>query len=190
MDLKDQEKNMERRLKILLITAYAITLSGCASSPKPVEQSSLNIYQKKVLQEDQRTNEILAKAAALSAKSMAVFVRTEQALAQEVLTAEQIRQARFQATYIPVNMEQYVEYAWDSAPEPLLKALADDAGYRLDYVNERPPTPPMSVTASSQSRMISKYIDVIRQQTRGYIKEIYVDDMYRDKVIKVTYSDF
>jgi hypothetical protein len=187
--IDDYRSSYMDRFKLSLIVFATLSLTACASSKKPIEQSSLNVYQKRVLEEEQRTNEILAKAAALSAKSLAVFVRTEQAVAQKELTAEQIRQARFQRNYIPVNMEQRVTYGWDSAPEPLLRSLADNSGYTLDYINERPPIP-KTVTVSSKSRMITDYIDIIRQQTKGYIDFIYVDDKSDEKSIKVKYSEF
>ncbi len=177
---------MERVTTILLL---ALLTTSCASTKTEVKQETLSVFQKKILEEDRRTEEVLAKAAALSAKSLAVFVRTEQAAIQPELTAEQIRQARFQAEYIPVNMEQKVEYAWDSAPEPLLFALASNAGYELIYVNQRPPIP-KTVTASSEFRMISTYIDIIRQQTKGYIESIVPDDKSDRKVIRIKYSDF
>ena len=176
--------------RVFLILAILILLPSCASSKRdPVDQPSLSVYQKKVLEEDRRTMEVLSKAAVLSAKSLAVFVRTEQAVHQPAMTAEQVRQARFQDSYIPVNMEQKVEYAWDSSPEPLLSSLAANAGYRLVYTNERPPIA-KSVTVSSKPRMISDYINIIEQQTTGYIKEIRVDDKSDDKVIRVFYSKF
>jgi len=179
---------MDRGITALML-ALSIGLTGCASNNKQPEKESLSLYQQKVLEEDQRTNEVLSKAAALSAKSLAVFVRTEQAVHQPNMTAEQIRQARHQLDYIPSGMEQKIEYAWDGAPEPLLSAMAMNAGYRLIYSGERPPIS-MSVTVGSESRMIVEYINIIRQQTSGYIKDIINDDKSNDKTIRVIYEDF
>lgn len=175
--------------KKLLAIVFTASLMGCASSSKEIEEPALSIYQKKILKEEQITNEILAKAALLSAKSLAVFVRTEQAAQQPEMTSEQIRQARFKETYIPVNMEQKVEYVWDSAPEPLMSALAANAGYELAYMNERPPIP-KTVTISSQKRMIATYFDIIEQQSAGYIDRIVTDDKADRKMIRIYYSQF
>lgn len=177
---------MERAITALFLI---FAISGCATTKKEVEPDSLSLYQQKVLEEDQRTDEILAKAAALSAKSLAVFVRTEQAVHQKDLSAEQIRQARFQYDYIPVGMEQKIELPWDGAPEPLLAALAANAGYELIYVNERPPVA-TSVTVSSSIRPIVDYINIIEQQTKGYIKDIIPDDKSDAKTLRVVYADF
>lgn len=178
------------KFKSTLIAAIAVTgISGCSTTKEPVDNKSLSLYQQKILEEDRRTEEVLSKAAALSAKALAVYVRTEQALAQKELTAEQIRQARFQKNYVPVNMEQRVQFSWDSAPEPLLSSLASIAGYKLVYTNQRPPIS-KSVTASDAPRSVNDYIEIIRQQTSGYIEEINTDDLYNEKVIKVTYSEF
>jgi hypothetical protein len=179
---------MDFSLKVFTLTLVFL-ISGCASHKNKNESQSLSIYQQKILKEEQITNEILAKAALLSAKSLAVFVRTEQAAQQPAMTAEQIRQARFQETYIPVNMEQKVEYVWDSSPEPLMSALASNAGYQLVYMNERPPIP-KTVTISSESRMIVKYFDIIEQQSVGYIDRIVKDDKSDMKMIRIYYSQF
>ena len=175
--------------KILLTAIMSLSLSACSMTSKELDKDSLSVYQEKILKEDQRTNEILAKAAALSAKSLAVFVRTEQALHQKSLTSEQIRQARFQAEYIPVNMEQKVEYSWDSAPEPLIRSLADDAGYELEYMNERPPIP-ISVSISSKIRTIEAYFKIIEDNSVGYIARIDRDDKTDRKIVRVYYSAF
>jgi hypothetical protein len=178
-----------KKTALLFTVAAASILSGCASSSSNQTGPELSAYQKKVLEEDQRTNEILAKAALLSAKSLAVFVRTEQAVHQPAMTAEQIRQARFQDSYIPVNMEQMVEFAWDAAPEPLMSSLASSAGYELKFMNERPPIP-KAVTISSKPRMIAEYFDIIEQETAGYIDRIVEDDKSDRKIVRVWYAQF
>ncbi|MCP4262632.1 MAG: DotD/TraH family lipoprotein [Planctomycetes bacterium] len=180
---------MERTSKILIAAIFIATLSGCASSPKKIPENTLTEFERQVLEEDRRTNEILSKAAALSGKATAVWVRTNQATKLPGLTAEQIRQARFQNDYIPVNMEQKVEWGWDGAPEPVLRQISMVAGYRLVFTNERPPIT-KAVTMASKHRMLSEYIDIIDQQTKDYIDTIRVDDESEDKVIYVTYSDF
>lgn len=176
--------------RALLLIIGTLVVSGCASTKKePVDSKSLSIYQQKILEEDRITNEVLSKAAALSAKSLAVFVRTEQAVHQPLMSAEEIRQARFQNDYIPVNMEQMIEYHWDAAPEALLDALAMNTGYKVYYHNERHPIP-KAVTISSKSRMVIDYINIIEQQSQDYIDRIFVDDKYDKKIIHVFYSKF
>lgn len=177
------------KVAILATILSSVCLSGCQSSKAVDDTSAISLYEQKVLKEDQRTNEILAKAAALSAKSLAVFVRTEQAVQQKTLSAEQIRQARFQATHIPTGMEQLIELPWDGPTEPLLSILAGTSGYRVLYMNERPPIG-KTVTSSGESRMVSGYIDVIRQQTLGYIDTIEVDESSQDRAIRVYYTEF
>lgn len=182
-------RNFSKVVAVMAIMITSAGLSGC-QSPKAVDDTSaISIYEQKVLKEDQRTNEVLAKAAALSAKSLAVFVRTEQAVQQQLLSAEQIRQARFQASHIPTGMEQYIELPWDGPTEPLLSIVAGNAGYRVVYMNERPPIG-KAVTSSGESRMLSSYIDIIRQQTLGYIDTIEIDEQSQDRVVRVYYAEF
>lgn len=179
-----------KKTAAIFFIATSILSSGCASTKKdPVDERSLSLYQEKMIKENQITQEVLAKAALLSAKSLAVFVRTEQAVHQPNLTAEQIRQARFQNEYIPVNMEVMLDYASDTTPEPLISAIATNTGYQVEYVNERPPIG-KAVTIGSGSRKAIKYINIIKQQASGYIDNIIVDDKYDRKVIYVFYSKF
>jgi hypothetical protein len=86
-------------------------------------------------------------------------------------------------------MEQMIELPWDRPTEPLLSILAGTSGYRVLYMNERPPIG-KTVTSSGESRMVSGYIDVIRQQTLGYIDSIEVDDLAQERVIRVYYTEF
>ncbi|MEG3764899.1 DotD/TraH family lipoprotein [Alteromonas sp. 14N.309.X.WAT.G.H12] len=166
-------------------------MSGCTATrnAKPITNGELSPFEQKIYEDNKRTNEILSNAALLSSKSLATFVRTEQALAQKTLTAEQIRQARWQRDYIPVNMEQMMQTGWGYAPEPLIALVASTAGYRVIYHNERPPIT-RSVIVEAKSRRLVDYLAIIDQQTEGYIDEIIPDDGQEDKVIHVYYSKF
>lgn len=182
---------MEKKKTLFSIIAASLLLNGCASTRDgaPIKENELSPYEQKVYEDNKRTNEILSNAALLSSKSLATYVRTEQALAQKELTAEQIRQARWQRDYIPVNMEQMMRTGWGYAPEPLLSLIASTAGYRVVYHNERPPIT-RSVIVESKSRRIVDYLAIIDQQTEGYIERIEPDDGQQDKIIHVYYSKF
>lgn len=176
--------------KTLILTASIAIISGCSLTPDPKDdEQAITAYEQAILEEYRRTNEVLAKAALLSSKSLAVYVRTHQAMARQELTSEQVRLARWENNYIPVNMEQKVPIGWDSAPEPLMKSLAMLAGYELEFANQRPPIS-KSVTTDNQPRMIKNFFKAIMQQTSGYIDRIDVDDKSDMKKITVYYSEF
>jgi hypothetical protein len=177
---------MEKNIIYLATTILLIT-SGCAN--KQISEPSISVYEKMIFEERKRTNEVLVKAALLSSKSLAVYTRTKQALQQKTLTSEQIRIARWQDQYIPVNMEQKESFSWDSAPEPIMRSLASIAGYELDFINQRPPIS-RSVTVDPQFRMIRDFFYIIEQQTNGYIEKINIDDKSDRKLITVYYADF
>jgi hypothetical protein len=190
MDCGDKTK-MEKLIPLVLCTIIASSLGGCATSRSgdPITTGELSPFEKKIYEDNKRTNEIIGNAVLLSSKSLATYVRTEQALAQKELTAEQIRQARWQRDYIPVNMEQMLKTGWGGAPEPLLAMLAGAASYRLVYHNERPPIS-HSVIFDSKPRMISDYFNIIEQNSEGYIERIEPDDRQQEKVINVYYSSY
>ena len=97
---------MKRILSTALIPCFL--LSGCASTENE-RAPEMNYFEKKIYEEDKRTNEVLSKASLLSAKALAVYVKTNQALKQGELTAEQIRQARAQNERVEINFEQIME---------------------------------------------------------------------------------
>jgi hypothetical protein len=180
---------MNTHTKILFALITTLALGGCASRSSNAPSDGMEEYQKRILEEKKRTEEVLTNAALLSSKSLAVLVRTKQALAQSTMTAEQVRIARAKNNYIPTGMEVKLKRSWDSAPEPLLQILASVAGYRLNFANERPPIP-KAVTVSHKSRNIREYISIIEQQTTDYIEIIDIDDLSTDKVITVKYVEF
>lgn len=171
----------------LVALSAILILAGCASSPKP--QSTLSAYEAELMAEHKRTEEVIAKAALLSSRALAVYVRTNQALTQPLLTSEQIRQAVFQETYIPNGMEPQSEMGWDGAPEPLLSRIASMSGYRLDFANQRPPFG-RGITMSAEKRNLREMIAVVEQQSKGYIDKIQIVDSVPDKVIIVHYAAF
>jgi predicted N-formylglutamate amidohydrolase len=163
----------------------------CAStrSGEKITEDELSPFEQKIYEDNKRTNEIIGNAVLLSSKSLATYVQTEQALAQKELTAEQIRQARWQMNHTPINMEQQVKMGWGGAPEPLISMLASIASYRVVYHNDRPPLT-RSVIFDSQPRNIKKYLKIIEQNTQGYIKDIVPDDGQEDKIIHVFYAPY
>lgn len=182
---------MEKKKTLFAVAIASLLMGGCATTrdAAPITESELSPFEKKVYEDNKRTNEILSNAALLSSKSLATYVRTEQALAQKNLTAEEIRQARFQRDYIPFNMEQKMRTSWGYAPEPLIALVASTAGYRVVYHNERPPIT-RSVIIEAKSRQLSEYLDIIMQQADGYIEDIVPDDGMEENIIHVFYSKF
>lgn len=173
---------------ITLVTALAI--SACSSTAdKSKEVEAISNYERLMLEEHKRTGEVLSRAALLSAKALAVYVKTNQAKVQPLLSADQIRQARFQDEYIPLGMEVKTSVSWDAAPEPLMKSIAAAAGYEIIYLNERPPIS-KTVTVSPEKRILRDFFHIVRQQTVGYIDSIRIDDKSSRRVIFVKYSEF
>lgn len=174
-----------RNIFFLMLTSLALT--GCATKQEPKQE--LSAYEKELLAEHRRTEEVIAKAALLSSKAVAVYVRTNQALVQPMLSSEQIRQARFQEQHIPNGMEVILSMPFDGAPEPIISRVASTAGYRLEFVNQRPPVS-RGVTISSDPRNLRQVLAVIEQQSAGYIEKISIVDSAEEKTIRVFYAKF
>lgn len=167
-----------------------VLVVGCTSKPEIKDNPSAIVnYQEIMLQENKKTFDMLARAAALSAKALTVYVKSNQAKVQPLLTADQVRQARFQNNYIPTGMEVEVQIPYGAAPEPLLKTLGAISGYQVVYMNQRPPIS-RSVIITKDKKNIKQIINAIEQQTKGYIKSIQCDDQSTEKKIIVTYAGF
>jgi len=179
---------MKRAIHLLTVSIVAATLSGCATSQKK-EIQGMSAYEKAILAEYQRTEEVLSKAALISSRSLMVMARTKQAKDQPTLTAEQVRLARAQNNYIPIGMEVVESIPWDGAPEPLLFTIAAMAGYQLNFDNQAPPIS-KDVTISPKQRNLREFIRAIEQQTPNYIADIDVDDKAYNKTITVKYVSF
>lgn len=182
---------MERLManKIGFVLLMSLLSVGCASSPKNPPSDKLTAYERAILEEHRQTEEVIKKAAALSSRALAVYVRTNQALSQPLLNSDQIRQAVFQETHIPSGMEVETSMGWDGAPEPVLARVAAMAGYKLDYINQRPPVS-RGITISADKRNLRQFINAIEQLSEGYIESIKVIDMNGQKIISVKYSSF
>lgn len=166
----------------------SILLSGCMSTPdKKVE--GLTPFEEEQLKTKKETMELLAKSALLASKAQSVLAKTEQAYYQPLLNADKIRQARFQNEYIPRGMEKEIEISWASSPEPVLHRLSVASGYELVFKNQRPPIPE-DVYISSEPKSIKTLLDIVEQQTTGYIESIVTTDTYDAKIILVTYAKF
>lgn len=178
---------MENRKISMLLLSVSFVLSGCAS--KPVEKPTLSAYEMELLAEHKRTEDVIAKAALLSSRALSVYVRTNQALVQPLLTAEQIRQAQFQDSHIPNGMEPILQRGYDGPPEPLIARIASEAGYRVEYANQRPPLS-RGITMSSDPRNLRAMLAIVEQQSVGYIEKMNIIDTAQDKLIRIHYAKF
>ena len=177
---------MKRILSTALIPCFL--LSGCASTENE-RAPEMYYFEKKIYEEDKRTNEVLSKASLLSAKALAVYVKTNQALKQGELTAEQIRQARAQNERVEINFEQIMETGYVGAPEPLIQRIATQAGYKLVYANERPPIVPTTLSLKNEKRTLKKYVNIIQQYGGGYIDRIDINDSQGKFIMTVWYVE-
>jgi hypothetical protein len=183
-----KEVFMRRLHPLLFASCLPLLLAGCVTNNSQ-KTGELTAYEKAILLEQQRTVEVLSKAALISSKSLAVMARTRQALNQPTLTAEQIRVARAQNDYIPVGMEAKHNFPWDGAPEPYLATIAAMSHYKLVFANQRPPIT-KDITVSNDKINIKQMIYAVEQQTTGYIEQIDVDDKSAEKVITIYYTQF
>ncbi|MBE8232151.1 MAG: DotD/TraH family lipoprotein [Endozoicomonadaceae bacterium] len=172
---------------LLTFVISALIISACSTTEiiKPDTSDFDNVIRKS----NEQTNLILARAAILAAKAQAVRARTQQALAQKLLTADQIRQAKFQARRIPEGMDRKVRLPWVGAPEPVIQKIATLSGYQLFYRNQPKPIPE-DVYIDNQRRNLKDFIDIVASQSAGYIDDIFIDDEHNHKSITIVYSKF
>lgn len=179
----------EMKKELILLLSGVLFLGGCTTTSKTNNASIMSEYEKAQLESNKETMRILSKAALLASKAQAVMAKTEQAYYQPLLDADQIRQARAQNEIVPRGMEKKIPISWAASPEPVLTMLANASGYTLQYKNQRPPIPE-DVYITNEPKTIKGLIDIIDQQTDGYIKEIVITDTFEKKLITVFYEKF
>lgn len=176
---------------ILAISALTL-LCSCASSDdknltKQRELVSSAEYREMLIKEDRKLNERLAKSALLAAESQKIMAETNNGLARPMYDYDKIREARFQATYVPSGMERIMPIEWDGSVEPVLETLVHYAGYRINYKG-RKPIQSRDVTLLPDNLSIKQHIDNIDINSEGYIKDIFINEA--DKIVVVVYEDF
>ena len=185
---------MEKEMKKIMITLSALSLlalSGC-STTKDVNQNNKDLitneeYREILLKEERKLNNRLAKSALLAAESQKIISETNNGLARPMYDYDKIREARFQATYVPVGMERILPIDWDGPIEPVLETLVHYAGYELAYKGTKP-IQSKDVTLMPGPVTIKQHIDNIDINAKGYIKDIFIDEP--DKKVIVVYENF
>lgn len=176
--------------KVVLTLAMTAILGGC-SSTKEVEVKKDTIsneeYRQILLKEEKKLNERLAKTALLAAESQKIMSETKNGLSRPNYDYDKIREARFQATYVPVGMERLLPIDWDGPVEPVLETLVHYAGYEIQYQGSKP-LQSRDVSLLPGDITIKQHIDNIDVNVKGYIKDILINEP--DKLVIVVYENF
>jgi hypothetical protein len=174
--------------KSLVLTAMlTVFLGACSSNPKNPEDVRASNYEALAKKEEVKMHRYIQDVAAKALEVQRVRKNVENALALPKMDADHIRQAQWQIAHVPPGMERLMEIEWKGAPEPLLRALAENSHYTIDFDKKPKPIEP-TVVVHSFSQNIKQLIDEIERQSDGYIEDIHI---YEDlKFIKVVYQEF
>ena len=177
--------------KAILTISMLALLGGCSStSDKSNVKKDLitnEEYRQMLLKEEKKLNNRLAKSALLAAESQKIMAETNNGLARPMYDYDKIREARFQAGYVPEGMERVLPIDWDGPVEPVLETLIHYAGYALDYKGVKP-IQSNDVTLMPGNVTIKQHIDNIDVNVKGYIKDIMIFEA--DKKVVVVYENF
>lgn len=175
---------MKWNQKFVLSVISVALISGCASKPKVEEE---DFSQKKYVIEEPQEKEIhdaIVKAAMNVEKSIQVLAQVNNAEKAEVLTYDQIRQARWRATYTPIGMGRTMTISnWDGPVKPIFTQIEKLTGYEIRFNTPEPATG----TFVSLNFQDEKIINVIRSIEAQLQSQINIEILEDDKLIEVSY---
>lgn len=167
---------------IYLIMAFGL-LSGCSSTGTQNNDE----YERIILEERQELKQNIKEVAekAYDVQRIIKEVENARALKSEDLTPDVMRNAEYQASYIPVGMEREISIDWTAYPEELLELLANASGYQIDFIGNPYPIARV-INVGPERRSIKRLIDDVEANAKNYIKNV---DIYEgEKLIIVNYE--
>lgn len=179
--------------KAVLFLSVCSLLGGCASSKKMENVNSGDLitneeYRKMIIKEEKKLNDRLVKSALLAAESQKILAETNNGLKRPKYDYDKIREARFQATYIPEGMERILPIDWVGPVEPVLETLVSYAGYKLKYKGVKPVQSREVTLLPENDINIKQHIDNIDINSQGYIKDIIISEP--DRTVVIVYENF
>lgn len=123
--------------KVTLVSLSSILLTACSTSGikgqddiRPV----INVPQNADFDMSE-VKDALIKASESASQSLRILAETNNAAKSEMMTHDKVRQANWNATYVPVGMDRTVDFYWNSVFLPVVEMVADTSGYKLVEVN-------------------------------------------------------
>lgn len=173
---------------ILFCILSSILMTGCSSfsSEEEIEKAPVPQYQPSIVSEKE-VHDAFIQAAQNVDKALLVYTEVNNAAKQEELTYEKIRQANWEAQYIPSGMERRRTFTWDGPLRPLISQLAKDTDYQIRFIGELPPEP-HTISVVANETMVIDVIRDINAKVDGLV-DISIHDKNEIKLIEVIYVD-
>lgn len=171
--------------KVFLLLSSIAVLSGCgvkAQKPTDLKVSQYAIEEPK----EAEIHEALVKAASSASESLRILASVNNAEKNKVLTHEQIKQARFNATYTPVGLDSKMTITnWNGPLTPIFKQLEVLSGYQ--FIQRTPePSYGLFVTLNFRDETIMNVMRSIDAQLGDAIKMRILED---DKIVEIEYGN-
>lgn len=167
---------------MLLLSALAI--SGCGvKATKPIDMS-VSKYAIDEAREDE-IHEAIVNASKSAAKSLHILASVNNAEKNDVLTYDQIRQARFNSTYVPVGFESTMTITgWDGPVTPVMRRLEVLSGYKFVTLTPEP-SYGLFVTLNFKDAKLMDIINSIDAQLGNAINIEIIED---EKLVNIKYG--
>lgn len=167
------------------IILTSIMISGCgvkATKPVDMRASQYSIEEAS----EREIHEALVLAAKNASKSLNILANVNNAEKNEVLTYDQIRQARFNATYTPVGMDSKMTITnWNGPVTPVFRQLEILSGYK--FIQRTPePSYGLFVSLNFKDESLMNIIRSIDSQLGDAININIIED---DKIVEIEYGN-
>lgn len=177
-----------KKILALSLVCVAISMSGCSAfKKKEFELQKQQFVDKTYNMEapsDREVYEELAKAANNMDRSLQVLANVNNAAKSETMTYDQIRQARWKKTYVPLGLERSITIRdWNGPVTPVFNQIEKITNYKVKVLNEAPPNGNyISVNAVNEP-----VINVIRSIDADMQDRIRINILEDEKIIEVSY---
>lgn len=128
---------MNTLTKVAVFSLSSIFLTACSSSAIK-DQDDIRPIISVPQNADFDMSEVrtaLIKASESASKSLRILAETNNAAKADMLTHDKVRQANWNASYVPVGMDRTIDFYWNSVFMPVVEMVADTSGYKLVEVN-------------------------------------------------------
>lgn len=179
---------MNTNKKILALTLICVAMSGCSVfKKKEFELQKQEFVDKTYNMEapsDREVYEELAKAAKNIDRSVQILANVNNAAKSETMTYDQIRQARWKTTYVPLGMERVMTIRdWNGPVTPVFSQIEKTTNYKVKILNEAPPYG----NFVSLNVVNEPVINVIRRIDADMQDRIKINILEDEKLIEVSY---
>tara|TARA_Y100000588_G_scaffold341918_1_gene386304 strand:+ start:1248 stop:1787 length:540 start_codon:yes stop_codon:yes gene_type:complete len=173
--------------RILFCILSSAVMSGCASfTEEEVVKAPVPTYEPSVVSEKEVYDTFILAAKNVD-ESLRIYAEVNNAAKRDELNYEKIRQAQWNAQYVPEGLERPMTITWEGPIRPLISQLTKEVDYQVRFIGDLPPVP-HTVSVVAKNKPIIEILRDINAKVDGLV-DINIFSDSEAKIIEVKYVD-